>query len=560
MIEQASLVLGNGNWAVKSDSLLGYKTIDGKYYPREMTVTRATTATRVNASGLVELVPYNLLSYSEQFDNAYWSKNSGTIISNNIISPNGTTTADQFTASAGNAFHYVNLFTALTVSGSNTFSFYVKKSTATWIFFTFRDSAINYFNLDTGAFGTTPDTCISQSVGNGWYRITVNRTDTVANCGIGVAGGNGAAQFLATGTEAIFIWGSQLVEGTEALTYLPTTDRLDIARVDYSIGSPALLVEPQRTNLAFYSQEFSNIYWGSNFTSITKNLLSPSGIVNADTFVNNVGANRSIVRGISVVSGNTYVLSFWIKKISGAFVNSTAIQLSSFGTAVASQTYTNIGTTLTTDWVRYTHTFTATSTNTVFVQLISNEINTIGVWGAQLEAGSYATSYIPTTSASVTRNADVASKTGITSLIGQTEGTIFFDGVINGCQNAFANLINSERNTNTAFSIGYIKASKNLFGQVFDGSSKGLIQGGTFEIGQRFKLAYAYKSGNFALYVNGVLIGTSTNTFTFPSTLDDIFIGDAVTFFNFQESLSNNATALFKTRLTNAELAELTTI
>jgi hypothetical protein len=62
MIEQASLVLGNGNWAVKSDSLLGYKTIDGKYYPREFTFTRATTGTRVNEAGLVEVVPYNLVS------------------------------------------------------------------------------------------------------------------------------------------------------------------------------------------------------------------------------------------------------------------------------------------------------------------------------------------------------------------------------------------------------------------------------------------------------------------------------------------------------------------
>jgi hypothetical protein len=56
-----SLVIGNGNWAVKSDSLLGYKTIDGKYYPREFTFTRATTGTRVNEAGLVEVVPYNLL-------------------------------------------------------------------------------------------------------------------------------------------------------------------------------------------------------------------------------------------------------------------------------------------------------------------------------------------------------------------------------------------------------------------------------------------------------------------------------------------------------------------
>jgi hypothetical protein len=152
------------------------------------------------------------------------------------------------------------------------------------------------------------------------------------------------------------------------------------------------LVELVPYNLVTDSETYSST-WASNFASITKNLVAPNGFTTGSALVNNVGANRSIVKSISLVSGQTYVLSFWIKKISGAFVNTTAIQLSSWGPGVASQTYTNLGTTLTDDWVRYTHTFTTTSNNTVNVQLISNEVNTIGVWGAQLVEGTSALDY-----------------------------------------------------------------------------------------------------------------------------------------------------------------------
>jgi hypothetical protein len=518
-----------------------------------MSVVRATTGTRVNAAGLVENVPYNLLQYSEQFDNAFWFKEYVSILPNTVVAPNGSLTADR--ATINNLGIIRCTLSNITANAQYSISVWVKKPS------TGGATAIRITTNNTAAW----DTGLSQK-----FTLTTNWQRVVLTGNVLSSGGTAYVIFGCINVSGlpdsdcigdVDVWGAQFVEGSNALEYFPTTDRLDIARIDYSTGSSALLVEPGRTNLVSYSQEFSNIYWGSNFTSITKNLLSPSGIVNADTFVNNVGANRSIVRGISVVSGNTYVLSFWIKKISGSWSTSTAFQLTSFGAAVAAQTYTNLGTTITTDWVRYTHTFTATSTNTVFVQLISNEINTFGVWGAQLEAGTYSTSYIPTTSTSLTRNADVISKTGISSLIGQTEGTIFFDGVINGCQNSSANILNSERNTTASFFISYVKSTSRIAAGIYSsGTEPATFQGGSVAIGSRFKVAYAYKSGTTTLYINGVQIGTSTTTFTLPSALDDIYIGDQTTYFSFGESIQNNTTAIFKTRLTNAELAALTTI
>ena len=78
-------------------------------------------------------------------------------------------------------------------------------------------------------------------------------------------------------------------------------------------------------------------------------------------------------------------------------------------------------------------------------------------------------------------------------------------------------------------------------------------------VGQRVKVAYAYESGNIALYINGNQAGVLSSTFTFPTTLDDIFLSDEV-YFNYPESIKFNQVVIFPTRLSNAELAELTTL
>jgi hypothetical protein len=171
---------------------------------------------------LIEESRTNLVTYSSQFDNAAWTKYLVTTSSNTLIGPDGTLAADTLTATAGAGYHYLRSSSDITTSGSNTFSFYVKKGTATWIMFGVTDSSLNYFNLDTGAFGTTPDTCSVQSVGNSWYRISVTRTLTAASCAIGIAGSNGGATYTATGYETIYIWGAQLEAGAFATSYIPT--------------------------------------------------------------------------------------------------------------------------------------------------------------------------------------------------------------------------------------------------------------------------------------------------------------------------------------------------
>jgi hypothetical protein len=176
-----------------------------------------------------------------------------------------------------------------------------------------------------------------------------------------------------------------------------------------------------------------------------------------------------------------------------------------------------------------------------------NASATIQLWGVQVELGAYATSYIPTLAASVTRVADAASKTGISSLIGQTEGTVFMDFIAQ-----------TSTDTQSHFFLGNDKIG--LYGSsTFTFYSDGgvSINGGSFVTGQRYKIAFAYKTNDYVAYVNGVQKGTDTSA-TVPAT-SEFYVNS----FNGSAQIQKKdviQVLLFKTRLTNAQLAELTTL
>ena len=192
MIEQASLVIGNCNWANKEGSLLGYKLIDGKYYPREIDAVRATTATRVNSAGLVELVPYNLVQYSEQFDNAAWTKSNTTATANTILSPIGTLTADSVAeTTATNSHELASSAVIFSASTKYTTTLYAKWDAACTrnIHIRFGNCASanigasfdkngNFVNYTGGSNGTL-DSYSATDVGNGWWKFVI--TITTAN-------------------------------------------------------------------------------------------------------------------------------------------------------------------------------------------------------------------------------------------------------------------------------------------------------------------------------------------------------------------------------------------
>jgi hypothetical protein len=177
------------------------------------------------------------------------------------------------------------------------------------------------------------------------------------------------------------------------------------------------------------------------------------------------------------------------------------------------------------------------------------------IYGVQIEAGAYATSYIPTLSTSVTRLADAASKTGITSLIGQTEGVMFIDMEFEGYDN-LAKWIAFLGTASTYMGI-YTTTNSRFYFEVVNAGVQAFATSSAFVVGQRYKLALAYKANDFAFYVNGVQIGTD-NSGTVPATSQ--FALQYNTNANNLTARAYNQALVFKTRLTNAQLAELTTI
>jgi hypothetical protein len=181
-------------------------------------------------------------------------------------------------------------------------------------------------------------------------------------------------------------------------------------------------------------------------------------------------------------------------------------------------------------------------------------------WGAQLETGSVATSYIPTTTAAVTRNAEVISISGaVSGCVGQTEGTIYAEVDIR----TFANvgMIGSISDGTASNRVEFYKFtdSKIYFDRISSTQSALTSVGSNALTAGIFKVAVAYKSGDTTMYINGTQVGaTQTQTFTF-SSLTKINIGTSradITQFNDRI----RAAALYTTRLTNAELAALTTL
>jgi hypothetical protein len=580
LLDTASLIVTPN--AVKEGKLYSVIPSDGS---GDMSVVRATTATRVNSAGLVELVPYNLFTYSEQFDNADWTKLDTTILANSIASPSGVQNADKIQENTNNAFHLIEQVYATTNGTNYALSFYVKKAERNFAVlgvFTNESKQIRV-NLTTGTITSTNGTWIStsiESVENGWYRVTGVFTASTALayvfCGPDLNGSANA--YTGTAGSGIYAWGAQLVEGSTAKDYQKTETRLNIPRLDYSNGTcPSLLVEPQRTNLLTYSSSFDNAAWVKLNGSVTANIaISPSGIQDADSFIPNTTSGFHALRSNNFNQSSTASHS-WFLKANG--YSKIAVRESDLPIGNYASFDLSTGTLISTSqsgiiedygngWYRCTLVDTNTgagaqtsifvlpdnyTTGDPLIAWSGDGIKGVFAYGAQAELGSYPTSYIPTTSASVTRNADVISKTGISSLIGQTEGVVFFDLELNNTPIDDSYIF--IRNSNASNYIG-LRIQNNLIryeGAVSASSTCSIPKSAVANT--RYKVALAYNTNDFAMYVNGDLIGTdNVGTIGSMDTLDLNFNLPGVNSYEF------NAAALWQTRLDNATLASLTTL
>jgi len=355
-----------------------------------------------------------------------------------------------------------------------------------------------------------------------------------------------------------------------------------VPRLDY-LGStcPKLLLEPQRTNSVLYSEQFENGAWlkYSTGTVTTNSAISPDGTLNADLFVpNTTNYQHTIEQNMGTTSG-TITMSVYAKAsgynwlVLNTYVGSSKftyfnLQNGTIGTIPSGVTASiqNAGN----GWYRIVCTVTGgANTYISFSPTTANNVLTFAgdgtsgvlLWGAQLEAGAYPTSYIPTTTAAVTRLADAASKTGISSLIGQTEGTMFVEIDTFGFNN-FDRFIALQGTTSSdRFLLLNNLPNNRLYFYVEAGGSTVINQAGiagTNVLG-RHKIAAAYKSGAYSVYMDGVEVYSSSAT-SVPA-MSQVFLGTS------EDGLLQNTMSggikqalVFKTRLTNAQLAELTTL
>lgn len=349
--------------------------------------------------------------------------------------------------------------------------------------------------------------------------------------------------------------------GSDGLIKTATTNE---ARFDHNPTtgeSLGLLVEEQRTNLFQYSEEFDNAYWSKttlNGTLTTNQTAAPDGAITAELYQEDTATSgRYLARSISFTSGTIYTVSCWAKQAPGATrylgfvlpsasfgVNVTAaFTLSGAGVATIGNSGTNTSASIqafANGWYRCSLTSQATVTASVAVQFrlsnlsgsaissyLGDGTSGIYLWGAQLEAGSFPTSYIPTTTATVTRSADVASITGsnFSSWYRQDEGTVFGQysqyaaggNVATISDNTAANFI--ALSTNSAVNK---TASANVF---VSSANIGRIDTiGTFVAGTTIKAAHGLSNGFRSLSAQGETAVTASNPPTLP-VVDRIYIG-----------------------------------
>jgi len=570
----------SNNFPVNSSNLNLSLANAGRLDPR-VTFTRASTGTYYDGYSSAK-AEENLVTYSQQFDNAIWGKDQGTLTADTTAAPDGTTTADTFVENTATDIHRLNNGGTLTPAGVSTGSVFVKAGAGTrypTIGFQSGNSAYASatFDLSTGTSTQTLSasyTSVSATItsaGGGWYRCSITCTTTAASAfyfalssaSTFVNGYRGAQSYTGDNTSSLIFWGAQVEQRSSVTSYTATTTApitnyipvlqtaaVDVPRFDHNPTTRAalgLLVEEQRANSWVQSADFSNASWTKVRSSISADAaVSPAGTVTADKFIASADASTThfVRQDVAVTSGTTYTQTIFAKAAeynqiclgfdadSSQFADAKAVftltgsgSISVIAGTFASSSITAVGN----GWYRCQVSAAATATVTAIFRIYAANGGTnsftgdgysgVFIWGAQLEAGAFPTSYIATTTASVTRNADVASMTGtnFSAWYNATEGTIYFEGGIPSNYSTgfptFYSFNDGTTNNNIQPAINasadVINVEMKVSGSVVAGFYPAYVSGTT-------KLVFAYKLNDVNYAKDGVA-GTTDTSAAVPS-------------------------------------------
>ena len=523
----------------------------------------------------------------------------------------GVVRARKIAEDATNNAHAVGGAVALIAGQVYTFSAYMKAGERTYGYLQINDGVSNAawtsFNLSNGTVAQSPTAIIGTFAGmsssitpvaNGYYRvsftITASITATYATY-ISISNDGVTRVYTGNGSSGIYIADAQLNDGSTATAYYDTTaSAYNAPRFDYdpvTLAAKGLLIEEQRANLLLYSNAFTSAPWvaGANTNLTATSALSPDGTVNAwKLYASNglvaAGLRQPITKAASAI---TYAASVYAKA-----AGQNWLQLTVFDGTVGNRYWYNISTGAVGTTAAIGAGFTGVSASIVpagngyyrCVLLATSSTattyevyvypsaadgsngtgdasnNGVYIYGAQLEAGAFATSYIPTTTSQFTRAADVASVNTLSPWFNAVAGTLYGEFTPMQVSSGTGRIAWFD-DTDTAVYQNYIATSNNVTiteGLVgVSGVAQANLNRTPITANTTAKSALAYATNDFALCLNAGTVATDTLG-SVPTGIDKLWLG------TLRDNTYMNGWfrrfTYYPRRLTNAELQSLTTL
>ena len=580
--------------------------------------SRASTATYYDGKTFAK-AEENLLLYSQDFDNAAWTKEAArvTVTANSVAGPDLSTTAETLTIAGGTAssYYYIWQQRNAIVATPYTYSVHVKAGTSNYARIDLQNRSSGTFvstlamvaiNLTTGAVVSSSGTTSVTNAGNGWWRISVSGTSAASGMNqveaeIAHCNSAGANLFAPIGTETIYIWGAQLEQRNSISSYTPTTTQIvtnyipalqtaaaGVPRFDHNPvtgASKGLLFEAPVTNRATYSSDLTNAVWTKAAVTITSNIIvAPDGTLTGDKIVeNNLSGVQHLVFNTSTTTAATvYTYSAYFKAAEWTTVR---LQLGGGGPEglfdlVAITATPRIGAIAATitpvgnGWYRCAVVGTSSGSSSQYIYETSANYTGDGysgiyVWGAQVELGRVASSYIPTAGAMGTKVVDLATVGGgnFSSWYSKDEGTMYAEveyvnGLIGTAGEASSIRLRESADTGGSRNNISMRVVTNPTAPQADvvvrtlavlTADTGGLAAGTIVANTVYKRAVGYTSGSIGIYINGIIDTGLPATFE-PSLLIDELV------FNMTQNgaFYVKKYAHYNERLTNVQLQALT--
>jgi len=571
---------------------LDFTTMGGVLDPR-LTFSRASTATFVNSSGYVEYAGANTAPYSELLSTGLGYSDNAILSRSTTTSPTGNT-AVVFYPTLVLDYHRLQFSSPIAMAGETTISVYVKQigsdyragiNAVTYIGASVICSLVGAGSVVGAVGGTAPNRAatITKVTDDGWYRITLTGTyNTISSVYVFMASSTSTdstgLNFIGVAAQGISIWGFQINPGSTAQTYYPTTTAAYYApRFDYSpttIGEPrGLLIEGSATNLSTRSEDFAHAEWTKDnsgglapvVTTVSATTPANGSTVNQIVFNKTGGVFSRVSRTSVGTTSSAYTMSVWMRTVSGTANVGLRIGADPAGFNCA----------VTTTWKRFEYTYTLSSTDSsaqimLWDNIVGNdETANVYVWGCQVEAGSGASSYIPTGANGVTRNMDICYSAGsnFSSWFSDGRGTVVAvsDNIKPNTQHLIGNFSDSTNNN-------YIRMGDNVGGgtnELLLTSVGGVVQGVPDSgynppLNTQYKIAYAWEANNFACVANGGTVALdNTGSVAGTGVITSISIG--IDFYQtsgpndiYSKNGHIKSFKYFPTRLSNAQLQTLT--